>query len=218
MLRFGIRAAVVDWKHMALTRKAVGTAIATALLIASCSTDSAPHRDGARTYCESLDLSSPEATVTTLTDAFARDDFMTVWFTFDPFARSHLQNAIDLLQYRQVIGEGAMEDLRAWLQDDMFFESLEVRDQWYLFDQIMVIADSNDAFLIDLSDTVRIDAVEPMEDTVDTVHVSATVEGIEGEVVFVTTALIPNRWRIHQVIVPGGDKELYPWAVPPPTD
>jgi hypothetical protein len=52
-----------------------------ALLASSCGGGASPHRDGARTYYESLDQSSPTAAVETFVDAFARDDFLAVWLS-----------------------------------------------------------------------------------------------------------------------------------------
>ena len=61
---------------------------------ACSSTDSQPE---ARTYYESLDLSSPEAAVETFAEAFISDDFMTVGMTFDWHAQQEINNSFDLL-------------------------------------------------------------------------------------------------------------------------
>ena len=78
---------------------------------------------------------------------------------------------------------------------------------WYIFDRIMLLADQHDAFLVDLSGQVTLEATESSD-------VLATVEGIEGEVVIKTTESPAGSWLVHQVIVPGGDEELIPWSVP----
>jgi hypothetical protein len=177
---------------------------AIALVLGGCG-NSETHRNGARTFYESLDMSSPEAAVETLTDAFAADDFMTVWLMFDQLAQSRITTDINLLQYSRVIGPDAMDELRAWLSGETTFESLENLDQWYMFDQIMMIADRNDGFLIDLSGDVTITDTEPIADTVPSVRVAATVEGVDGDVVFVATAMTQDRWRIRRISVAEGD-------------
>ena len=62
--------------------------VAMGVLVVTACSDSSPHRDGARTYYESLDLSSPTVAVETVADAFARDDFMAVWLSFGRHAQT----------------------------------------------------------------------------------------------------------------------------------
>ena len=183
---------------------------ACALLVAGCS-DSGPHRDGARTYYESLDLSSPTAAVETFADAFAGDDFMTVWFAFGWHAQSGLQQDMRLLQYGRIIGPDSLDDLRNWMQNEFSLETMESLDQWWFFDQIMLVADENDGFLIDLSGDVSIEREEIKDDTA---VVFAKVSGISGEVEFRLKESASGRWQVDQVFIPGGDEDLFPWAVP----
>jgi hypothetical protein len=172
------------------------------LLVAGCGRDKF-HRDGARTYYESLDLSSPEAAVETFTDAFARDDFMTVWMVLDPFAHVRLSRSLNLLQYSEVVGPDATDDLQDWMHNEFSFETMEGLGELLWFDQLMLIADRNDAFLVDLSGTVEIGtvAVEDHEAVV-----TAEVEG-QGTVEFFLTVPSSGRWKISRVFVPVGIQE-----------
>lgn len=167
--------------------------------------------DEARTYYESLDLSTSTAAVETFTDAFADDDFMTVWLVLAPEAQFRVQQDLNLLQYGALIGRPAMDELRTWFNDDSFFESMEHSDPWYFFDQIMLIADANGGLLIDLTGDTDIESDEV---TGDQATVTAQVDGIEGDVEFRLRATPTGRWRVRQVIVPGGDPEVIPWSVP----
>ncbi len=191
-------------------RRLVVLVAACALLVAGCS-DNGPHRDGARTYYESLDLSSPTAAVETFAEAFAGDDFMTVWLAFDRHAQFVLQHDMSLLQYGRIIGPDALDDFRNWMQNEFSIETMESVDQWWFFDQIMLVADENDGFLIDLSGDVSIRREEIKDDTA---VVFAEVSGIAGELEFRLNESATGRWQINQVFVPGGDEDLIPWAVP----
>lgn len=191
-------------------RRPVVLAAAIVLVVAGCS-DGGPHRDGARTYYESLDQSSPTAAVETFVDAFARDDFMTVWLSFGRHAQMGLQQDLSLLQYSRVVGPDGVDAIGDWMQNEFSFEIVESVDQWWFFDQIMLLADESDSFLIDLSGDV---AITGEETTGDAATVSAEVSGIAGEVEFRLNKSATGRWQIDQVVVPGGNKELFPWAVP----
>jgi len=77
----------------------------------------------------------------------------------------------------------------------------------------MMIANRNDAYLIDLSGNVTPGNESSVGDDAEVVSV---VEGIEGEVRFRLTQSPSGRWRVHQVIVPGGDEDIIPWSVSQP--
>jgi len=187
-------------------RRALAACAATALIVAACGGG-----DDARTFYESLDLDTPLAAVETFTDAFADDDFMTVWLVLDPEAQFRVQQELNLLQYQALIGPEAMDDLAVWFDDESFFESMEHSDPWYFFDQIMLIADANNGLLIDLSGNAKVQSDNASGNVATVV---TEVDGIEGDVVFRLEATPTGRWRVKQVIVPGGDPELLPWSVP----
>ncbi len=191
-------AAPVSVRNMNRVSRLALVVAATALIVAACGTSS-PHRDGARTYYESLDLGSPSSAVETFADAFARDDFMAVWLSFGRHAEIKLTTYLNQLQYSQIIGPEALDDLRAWLQDDLFFENMERPDEWWLFDQIMLIADENDGFVIDLSGDL---VIKNEELGIGTAVVAAEVAGIAGEVEFDLRESGTGRWQIERVSVP----------------
>ncbi len=171
-----------------------------------------------RTYYETLDLSSPDAAVTTFTDAFARDDFLTVYLVLSTRSQFIFLQRLRLLDWSYMVQPDSFERIR----DDVttFAEGLgageHVDDGWYIFDQIMLAAKRHDVLLIDLSGEVSIIDSEPIEflDYDEAMDVIAEVEGIEGEVIFRTIQAPSARWRVYQVIVPNGDEEMVPWSVP----
>jgi hypothetical protein len=189
---------------------AVGLA-AIVLLAAGCGGVDGSHRGDARTYYESLDLDSPLAAAEVLIDAFARDDFMTVWLALDSEAQFRFISAFNLMDYSQIIHTDAVPDLANWLSHSFRFEELESSDSWYFFDLFMLMADENDAFLIDLSTDVELGDLNQSEDEAD---VSASVAGIDGDVAIHLTRNAHGRWRVRQVIAPRGNEDQIPWSVP----
>jgi hypothetical protein len=187
--------------------------LAVGLLATACGS-SGPSLGGARTYYESLDLSTPRRAVTTLVDAFGRNDFMTVWLVLDPFAQDEFRSNLNLVRYSQILDTAAFPDYQTALQTEFLpMASWDSHDLWYLFDSLMLLADRHQAFLIDLSGPVEITG-ETTEGPFDYTDVTARVAGIEGEVTFRMSQAPSGRWRVFQVIVPGGDTRLVPWAVP----
>lgn len=133
---------------------------------------------------------------------------MTVFLALDREAELMLQQNFSLLNYDRLL----RTDLIPGFPDDVIqaasLDTMETTtDMWYVFDRIMLVADRHDAFLIDLSGPVSLEGSESSD-------VVATVEGVEGEIVIRMTESPSGNWRVHQVIVPGGDEELIPWSVP----
>lgn len=91
--------------------------------------------DGARTYFESLDLSSPGSAAEVFVEAYDADDFMTVWLVLDHFAQREWRNALNLLQYDGLIRWN--EELHAELTEVYSGLVLESSGYWYVFDQVM---------------------------------------------------------------------------------
>lgn len=180
------------------------------LIAAGCTAESSDP-DRAPNFYESLDLASPTAAVETFSDAFARRDFMTVWLVLDTVAQFASNEHMNLLQWRNLIDTGAVPDLGSKIGSLLSFENRETTDRWYIFDGIMMIADDHDAYLIDLSGEITLGEESQVGEDVE---VSSVVEGIEGEVRFRLVQSPSGRWRVFQVIVPGGDETAIPWSVP----
>jgi hypothetical protein len=175
-----------------------------------------------RTYYDTLPLDTPTEAVETFVDAFQREDFMTVYLVLDYWAQKDVFRAGGRLDTELLVDVDAMQDQDLNLLGPAYNAHFEVG--WHLFDRLMLAGSAQDALLIDLSGDVSIietqDALpDARPDTNDlevaVVDVRATVEGIDGEVVFRTTqSPVNDDWRVHQVIVPDGDTEQIPWSVP----
>ncbi len=162
----------------------------------------------ARTFYESLDLETPEAAVATFAEAFARDDFMTVWLVLDTESQFRFQQELSLQQHENVLAPAGVDALQA--SPDSFY-GLEQGDPWYFFDRVMMLADEVDGFLIDLS--AGIDIQEHVTSG-DVATVTGRVGDIDEAVTFRLTRSNSGRWRVHQVAVPGGHPDLIPWSAP----
>jgi len=172
-----------------------------------------------RTYYESLDLSTPEAAVQELCAAFRRRDYASVYLVLAP--QSHFLMVQDMLMLRQ--GHLVQKEFEAEIGQErcVVSEGIGSCDYWdemmFLFDDVMLAAEEHSAFLIDLrgKETITRRQSATTYDGEPAIDVTATVESIYGEVVFRTVQIpVSGRWRVLQVIVPGGNEELIPWSVP----
>jgi hypothetical protein len=169
-----------------------------------------------RTQYESLDLSSPEAAVRTFGDLFRREDFVGVYMVLSPLAQRHWQMKFSLFLHKEMVRTDVWTDFPEGAGLFPIEEAEHQPDGWFAFDQIMLTAKERSALLIDLSGKITV-ADSQDSKTVDgdaAVDVTARVEGIEGEVIFRMVQAPSGRWRVFQVVVPGGDEEIVPWAVP----
>ncbi len=173
----------------------------------------------ARTYYESLDLSSPESAIGTFADAFSKDDFPTVWLILHRTAQFVWVQQMRLLAYDALIQtdnwEVVMMDIPTLAEGLNTGEHSEV-DTGYLFDQFMLAARKHSAFVLDLTGPVEVISSEPsmtaQED--QAIDVTVSVERLEEEVVFRMVQAPSGRWRVYKVFVPGGEEALPPWGVP----
>ena len=184
---------------------------ATALLVVvaiggGCTSNTEPALGDARTYYESLDLDSPLEGAQTFVKAFARDDFMTVYLVLDSAAQFAIHQHVNLIDYDALLDTSAVPDIDREMASLLSLDESETTDMWHLFDRLMMLAARNDAFLIDLGGEVSFD------DEDDTSEVIATVAGIAGEVIFRMTESPSGRWRVHQIVTPGGDTNTIPWS------
>jgi hypothetical protein len=172
-----------------------------------------------RTYYESLDLSSSEAAVHELCAAFRRSDYATVYLVLAPGAHFMIAQHFGILRYDRLVQEeyGAEIVGELCLMSEGITNCDYVHDYMFWFDDQMLGAEKHSAFLIDLRGRERITGRRSAttDEGGPAIDVTATVAGISGEIVF-RTVQVPasGKWRVLQVIVPGGDEERIPWSVP----
>ncbi len=191
-----------------------------AAAVAACG-QATPEPQG-RTYYDRLNLDSPTSAVETFVNAFQREDFMTVYLVFDYWAQHEIYRNIIALGMEYLIDMDALQNTDLFRLDAE--HSTHIEDGWFLFDQLMLAGSQQNGLLIDLRGETTIGETQDAPDdagpqldgeTVETVDVLTTVEGIEGDVIFRTTqSPVNDDWRVHQVIVSGGNVERIPWSVP----
>jgi len=178
-------------------------------LLAGCGDNQQVPPGGERTYFEALDLSTPSAAAETFLDAFARDDFMTVWLVLHPNAQDMIRSALDLLQHRVMI------DSQAVARDVMMERSRSFPPEsigtWHLFDALMFAADEHDAFIIDLSGPVRV--TDQMVDG-DEAEISAEAAGIDASVTLHMEKSFEGRWRVRSVTMDSDGERPVVWPDP----
>ncbi|MEE9206384.1 MAG: hypothetical protein V3U50_05315 [Acidimicrobiia bacterium] len=178
------------------------------VLLAACGEREAVPPGGARTYFEALDLSTPSAAAETFLDAFARDDFMTVWLALHPNAQKLIQLELDLLQRRVVVDHPIPHAEYEEIYESFPPESIGT---WYLFDALMLVADEYDAFIIDLSGPVRV-----TDETVDgdEAELSAEAAGIEGTVTLRMAKSFKGSWRVREITMGDEGEPAVVWPRP----
>jgi hypothetical protein len=183
-----------------------------------------------RTQYESFDLSTPEAAVTTFVDLFQNRDYAGLFVVLAPEAQSDWYAAINRFRYEFIIEASASEGLIDAMGEVIGFDHTETEQHPnnipYLFDSVMLYAEEQDAFPIDLRGEVEIlrteESIVPApssaEDSDDdetplpAIDVIVSTED-QGELRFRMVQVPSGRWRVYQVIVPGGDEQRLPWAI-----
>ena len=116
------------------------SAFLTLLVCAACGigdTTATQQHGTARTYFESLDLSSPQASAETFTDAFQRDDYMTVWMVLHTESQFRFVSHWNLLDYDRLFDTERL-DPAVDVPPLFSLETWEHQDPWWSFDQVML--------------------------------------------------------------------------------
>ncbi|MDA0243445.1 MAG: hypothetical protein OT477_08520 [Chloroflexi bacterium] len=189
------------------------------LLFAGCQNEPPP-TPVPRTYYESLDLATAESAVQEFVAAFQRDDYQTLYLIFSFNTQTRVINKFNLLSLSELITPPEGITLQEIVQETTLYRP---PIEWehvtlnYRFDDLMLVAKKYDAFMIDLRGEVTIEQTKPWADQYNEgLDVLTRVEGIEGTVTFRMVQASSGRWRVQQVIVPGGDEENVPWSIPEP--
>ncbi len=189
--------------------------ISLSIVFTACGTNSVGQ---ARTYYESLDLATPERTLATFINAFNRTDFWTVWMVLAPSAQFTLPQYLNLMQYGALTQVSVFKEFKDEIPTfatGLVSGEHSEADFGYMFDTIMLTASRHDAFLIDLRGNLHI--LSSKESTTTDGEPCVDVLASVGDLASVTFRMVQapsGRWRVLQVIVPGGDEEQIPWSVP----
>jgi len=165
----------------------------------------------ARTYYEALSLGSPEDAVHAFMQAFQEGDFMTVYLILDGATQKALRlEFAKNFSWEHMIGQRVAEDILDQVYTIELHETHS--DFWYTFDQIMLSTAEQDDLLIDLRGNLEILRTEESRsnDGRHSVDIIASVESVQGEVLFRTVQGPDDRWRIYLVSAPGEGVDSWP--------
>lgn len=166
-----------------------------------------------RTYYESLDLETPTDAVKTFISAYKKNDFFTVFLILSPESQSRWTANLRLFNYK---GLTAIKDPNEFHEIfDTAIKDYEHHMDAYYFDMIMMAADNHQVLLFDFPGTTKILDEKEIE-LEGTKYVDIAVK-VEEEIETMTFRMVQSpsqRWRVYQVILPGGDEDLVPWAIP----
>jgi hypothetical protein len=167
-----------------------------------------------RTYYDSLALATPKEAVETFVAAYQRQDYMTVWLVLSDDAQLTWRKHMAMFNHHYLFQEDAVQDIYNKIPKPG--EGENSLEGWYIFDVLMLVGYEQKALLFDFTGKLTIleteDSVTYLDE--DAVDVITEVGGIEGEVVFRMVQAPSGKWRVFQVILPGGDEDIAPWAVP----
>jgi hypothetical protein len=182
-----------------------------AVALVACSSEEVVPPGGARTFYEALDLSTPKSAAETFLDAFARDDFMTVWLTLSPLQHDSVHNALYREEAQAVVNKDAIPPAEV---EEIFTSSSPVAaETLFLFDALMLSAGRHDAFVLDVSGPVRI-TDETMEDGGATLTLEG--EGLDGPVTLWMSDHPSGDWRVLEVTVGDPEEPETTWPRRPP--
>jgi hypothetical protein len=176
-----------------------------------------PEASAPRTYYDTLDLATPESAVQTFVNAYRRGDFFTVYMILSPQTQFQFDQDMMLarsqLYYKVESEEKEMEILLDTQYRVSFSEHF---DSANYFDALMFAAKQHSALYFDLDGEFAIQDVKVSEHVEygPVTEVITYFVDINGPVIFRMRQSVSGRWRVLQVILPGGNEDLLPWAVP----
>lgn len=172
----------------------------------------------ARTYYDSLALDTPESAVQTFIAAYQKSDYPTVYLILSPRAQRAWQENYTLLNWPMLAHVRNHEEARVVLEDTAIAQGKfeHSGETSYEFDEIMLAAEKHGFLLVDLSGNFKIQGTQDARDTVGypATDVLANSTHYDDVVVFRTVEAPSGKWRVYQVILPGGNIDSVPWAVP----
>ena len=176
----------------------------------------------ARTYYDSLELDTPELAVQTFIDAFHRADFVTTYMVFAPATQQELRSQGFELSLDNFIQEGlSIEDEELFIQtwtDRIGPDRAEhIQDTMHVFNTMMRSAAELGFMPFQFEKNFEILGTESVttSDGQEATDLMIMFEGSENSIVFRLMQSPDERWRVFQVIWPGGDETEIPWALGP---
>lgn len=204
------------WRWVAL----VLSVVVSDLPGASAQTSSSPPPSGSAAY-DRLDLTTPEAALRQFLGAFRRGDFVTAFWILAPASQQAFQVHLmrfDLSRIARVSVTGAMTHAPEMIPP---VARLEQTDPSFAFAHAMQVARRLDIMPLNLAGMPEdmSPAVVPRLGTRvqladGQVEIAMPLQAYRAPVVFRMVRSPQGRWRVQQVLPPGGHVESLPFGLP----
>lgn len=173
-----------------------------------------------RTYYESLQLQTPETAIQSFIRSFQGCDFASVYMILSPAAQQHIQNSQLSLSIANILGDLSTNDLANLEQEFNIRLPLDnpehFPDTLHYFDTLMLTAAQNSLLPFELSGEARILGLQTLESALreSLLEVVTRIDGIDEPILFRLVQSPNEKWRIHQIVMPGGQAGNIPWTFP----
>lgn len=172
-----------------------------------------------RTYLDSLDLATPEETVTAFIDAFVARDYFKAYFLLSPAAKRAPFDPMQPLQLPILLPGIDVEDLPGTglhrnipRADELAFDTMH--DPAIVFDRLLLAAERQGAlpFVLQGASIDEIGVIGLASGPAAMPEVNVTVTAPADDLTFHLTQLPNNQWRIDQITWLGSLDWARPWG------
>ncbi len=184
--------------------------------LAGC-TAAAGTKSDARTYYDSLALDTPEAAAQSFITAFQASDFQTVYLILSPRAQRTWKENYAQLNWPLIFRVKNQKEVDAILENTAIAQGKfeHSGETSYEFDELMLAAQTHDLLLVDLGGKLTVQSTQEARDTVGNPATDVIIQSsrYDEPLVFRMVQAPSGKWRVYQVIIPGGNEDYVPWAV-----
>lgn len=174
---------------------------------------------------EKLELQSPDAALRLFLSAFRDGDYVTAYWILSLPAQKDSEDAVYAFNFsRLVAGRGGQpistEDMREYMPA---MDDREQLDFGFLFSTIMNVAREKGTLPLDLDglpkdlSAANVPALGVRSETTDgTVQIAVSLKAYPAPVLFRLNQSRLGKWRLSQIIPPGGDETSKPFGLKKP--
>lgn len=175
------------------------------------------------TAYDRLDLASPEAALRTFLGAYKAGDFVTVYWVFSPATQTAWQNQYFMLNFDRMLRNNTGEQLYQQPYAGRLMPAiaeLEQQDLSFLFANILNVGADHHLLPLDLSglpDDLSPAALAQLgaapRPIPGGVEIALPLPAYPQPVAFRLERSPLGKWRVRQIIPPGGDETSLPWGL-----
>lgn len=166
----------------------------------------------ARTFVETLDMSSGLATVQGFIDAYAASNYITAYYLLSPPAKIAFSDQVNSFNAARLFPKltgvappGSVFSTRPVVQDMI---DDKIMDGALIFDDIMLAAERNSMLPFDLRNA---SAPSATIDRADQARYMVATQGDPSFVVISAVRLSNGEWRVDRIVWAASDPEARPW-------